>query len=61
MYRILRLLTRSGYTGTVILDHTPDFVDSAGPGAASAFAIGWIKAGLRAAQAERAGFPEDTV
>jgi len=49
--RLLDILVRGGYGGTVILDHTPPFVPEAGPAAASAFAVGYMKAGIRAAQA----------
>jgi mannonate dehydratase len=54
VYGLLRTLARGGYGGTVILDHTPPFVPEAGPAAASAFAVGYMKAGIRAAQAEMA-------
>lgn len=63
MYRIMRTLTRADYDGTVILDHTPPFEASVGEGAPTAFAIGYMKASLRAAHAEmvwaRAGEPSD--
>ena len=50
--RILRSMIAGSYGGTVILDHTPPFVEEAGPAAASAFAVGYMKAGIRAAQSE---------
>ena len=50
--RILAAMIAGGYGGTVILDHTPPFVEEAGPAAASAFAVGYMKAGIRAAQSE---------
>jgi len=43
IYRLLRSLVTERYNGTVILDHTPSFVASAGPSAATAFAIGYVK------------------
>lgn len=52
VYGLLRVLVHGAYGGTVILDHTPPFVPEAGPAAASAFAVGYMKAGIRAAQAE---------
>mmetsp|Transcript_6876 Transcript_6876/g.17325 ORF Transcript_6876/g.17325 Transcript_6876/m.17325 type:complete len:364 (-) Transcript_6876:119-1210(-) len=45
---ILRVLVDAGYGGTVILDHTPQFTDCAGPAAASCFSIGYIKGCLAA-------------
>ena len=59
VYRLCRTLVRNEYQGTIILDHTPQMVDSAGPGAATAFAFGYIKAAVRAADAERKGMPDD--
>jgi hypothetical protein len=49
---IIRTLVRAGYQNTIILDHTPPFVDEAGPGAPTAFSLGMIKAWIRAAEAE---------
>lgn len=48
---IAETLTAAGYTGTVVLDHTPPFAGENGDAAATAFSIGYIKATLRAAQA----------
>jgi len=47
VHGICNAMVLGGYKGTVILDHTPEFVPSAGPAAASAFAIGYIKGTLR--------------
>ena len=46
------LQVKCRYAGTVILDHTPEFVPEAGPAAASAYAIGYIKGCLLAATKE---------
>jgi mannonate dehydratase len=55
MYCIMRALVAAGYTGSIILDHTPSFVPGAGGHAgASSYAIGFIKGALRAAQFELA-------
>lgn len=46
-------LVHGGYDGTVILDHTPPFTGDGDTGiAATAFAVGYIKASLRAAHFE---------
>jgi len=52
IYLLVRTLVRAGYKNTIILDHTPPFVAAAGPGAPTAFSLGYIKACVRAAQAE---------
>jgi mannonate dehydratase len=52
IYRILRSLVRHSYEGTVILDHTPEFVESAGKSAASCYAVGYMRASIRAAMTE---------
>lgn len=49
MYKIMKTLKDNDYDGTVILDHTPQFIESAGPSSATAFAIGYMKALLNAA------------
>lgn len=51
VFRIAQTLVRVGYTGTVILDHTPPFSGEAGERCATSFSIGYIKACIRAAQA----------
>ena len=55
MYEIMRLLVGMRYKGTVILDHTPRFVDHAGQPAATAYAIGYMRALYERALAELAG------
>jgi hypothetical protein len=52
IYAIIRRLVRCGYSNTIILDHAPPFVAAAGPGAPTAFAIAYISACIRGAQAE---------
>jgi len=52
IYLLVRTLVRAGFKNAIILDHTPPFVEAAGPGAPTAFSLGWIKACVRAAQAE---------
>ncbi len=52
MYRIMRILVRLRYRGTVILDHTPSFVSHAGGPAATAYAIGYMRALYERALAE---------
>lgn len=54
VYAILPAAVRAGYAGTVILDRTPSFEPAAGPGAPTAFAVGYMKAAIWAAQAELA-------
>ena len=44
MYQIMKLLAQLGYEGTITLDHTPRFVDDAGNRAATAYAIGYMRA-----------------
>jgi len=45
MYKIMRQLAKSNYTGTLTLDHTPEFTDWAGgKRAATAYAIGYMRA-----------------
>ena len=52
VYNLLRCLHQAGYDGTVILDHSPPFEASAGEGAPTAFAVGYMKACLAAAAQE---------
>jgi len=44
MYRIMKILVRKRYSGTVTPDHTPLFTDKAGREAAWAYAIGYMRA-----------------
>ncbi len=46
MFAIMETLRDVGYDGSLILDHTPKMHEWAGRGAATAYAIGYIKANL---------------
>ena len=52
MLRALRTFQEVGYDGTLILDHSPEFVPSAGNGTPTAFAIGYMRALLERARDE---------
>jgi mannonate dehydratase len=52
MYRLMKILVETDYDGTVTLDHTPAFVQSAGRGSGTAYAIGYMRALLERAEAE---------
>jgi mannonate dehydratase len=43
MKAIIRVLEEENYDGTIIYDHTPSMAPAAGPGAAAAYAIGYMK------------------
>ena len=43
MAEVMQAFVDSGYEGTMVLDHTPAMIDAAGPGAPTAYAIGFIK------------------
>ena len=51
MYSVMKAFQEAGYRGTMILDHTPEFVPGAGKEAATAYAIGYMKALLARALA----------
>lgn len=44
MYKIMKILVETDYSGTVTLDHTPGFVQSFGKGSGTAYAIGYMRA-----------------
>lgn len=44
MYQAMKAFQEVGYDGTLILDHSPEFVPSAGNGTPTAFAIGYMRA-----------------
>lgn len=48
MYEVMRTFVDAGYNGTLVLDHTPDMVF--GRNVATAYASGYLKALLRAAE-----------
>ncbi|NLG51583.1 MAG: TIM barrel protein [Chloroflexi bacterium] len=50
MYEVMKTLVDSGYTNTVTLDHTPQFVGDYAKGAGPGYAVGYMKALLRCAQ-----------
>jgi len=50
IFEIVHSLTSANYKGTIILDHSPSFVEEAGDGADTAFAVGYIKACINASQ-----------
>jgi mannonate dehydratase len=51
MYRVMKLFCDTGYSGTMILDHSPQMVP-AYKGAATAYAIGYMRALMQRAAAE---------
>jgi mannonate dehydratase len=50
MYRLMKLFVEIGYSGTVILDHSPKMVGS--PETSTAYAIGYMRALIERAEAE---------
>ena len=55
MYRIMKILVRKRYSGTVTPDHTPLFTNKAGKTSAWAYAIGYMRALYERAREEIAG------
>ncbi len=51
MYRVMRAFCAAGYTGTMILDHSPQMAPSY-KGASTAYAIGYMRALMERANAE---------
>ena len=51
MYRVMKVFVETGYSGTMILDHSPRFA-AAYPGADTAYAIGYMRALIERAEAE---------
>jgi mannonate dehydratase len=54
MYVLMKAFVDSGYTGTLVMDHSPHIIESAGKGAAMAYANGYLRALLQAAEYENA-------
>ncbi len=54
MYQIIKLFYEVGYRNTITLDHTPKFAGKYAAGGGTAYAIGYIRALMQRAQAERA-------
>ena len=52
MFPLMKILVETKYGGTVTLDHTPAFVQHAGSGSGTAYAIGYMRALLERAEAE---------
>jgi mannonate dehydratase len=52
MYQVMRVFVETGYNGTITLDHTPVLADGYGRGAATAYAIGYMRALIERARAE---------
>jgi mannonate dehydratase len=52
MLRVLRILKRNGFEGVLIPDHTPQMTCAAPWHAGMAFAMGYMRAALRAIEAE---------
>ncbi len=53
MYKIMKLLRDVNYQGTITLDHSPQFEPAMGSGAATAYAVGYMRAQVQRADAER--------
>ena len=49
IFKIINILVNTGYKGTIIVDHTPDFVIG-DKTTAVCFAIGYIKSAINSAQ-----------
>lgn len=54
MYDIMRCFVEAGYNGSLLYDHTPSMVPEAGLMGANAYAMGYIKGLLQAAETELA-------
>ena len=52
MYRVMKTFVETGYHGTMILDHSPKFVEEY-KGAETAYAIGYMRALMERAEAEQ--------
>ena len=52
MYQAMKALVAGGYDGTIILDHTPEFVGDYHLGAATAYAIAYMRALIERAEDE---------
>lgn len=55
MYQVMKTFVESGYGGTMIYDHTPQFVGAYGQGAGAGYAIGYMRALIERAEAELNG------
>ena len=52
MYQAMKVLVASGYDGTIILDHSPEFVGDYHLGAGAAYAIAYMRALIERAEDE---------
>jgi mannonate dehydratase len=52
MYQVMRVLCEVGYEGTVALDHTPILTSDPAKRAATAYAVGYMRALMERAEAE---------
>ena len=52
MYKVMRVFCEIGYSGTMTLDHTPQFAPRFAKGAGIAYAIGHMRALMKRAEAE---------
>lgn len=52
MYELMKTFVETGYSGTLIMDHSPTLISSAGVAASTAYANGYLKALLKAAETE---------
>ena len=52
MYQAMKVLVASGYDGTIILDHTPDFTGDYHLGTGTAYAIAYMRALIERAEDE---------
>lgn len=52
MYQAIKALVAGGYSGTIILDHTPNFVGDYHLGAGTAYAIAYMRALIERAEDE---------
>lgn len=54
MYQVMKAFVKAGYNGTLTMDHTPQMVPLAGSIGETAYAAGYLKALLQAAEDEAA-------
>jgi mannonate dehydratase len=52
MYQAMRIFVETGYDGTMILDHTPQFAGDYAQGGGTAYAIGYMRALIERAEDE---------
>jgi mannonate dehydratase len=52
MYQAMKIFVQTGYDGTMILDHTPEFAGGYALGGGTGYAIGYMRALIERAEAE---------